>query len=45
MYYLKDLFGKGRFSIYVGFACLIEAQRHYLLPHTGLYKKIRQTAL
>jgi len=45
MNYLKDLFGKGRFGVYIGFALVIEGQRRYLLPNTNLYKKLKQTAI
>lgn len=45
MYYVKHLFVKGRFHVYIGFALLIEAQRKYLLPYSALYKRVRQTAL
>jgi hypothetical protein len=42
MNYLKDIFIKGRYHLYIGFAVLIEAQRQYLLPQTNLYKNLRK---
>ena len=44
MQYLRGLFVAGKYHIYVGFAVLIEAQRNYLLPYSGLYEKVRQSA-
>jgi hypothetical protein len=43
MNYIKDIFIKGRYHIYIGFAAFIEGQRRYLLPHSNLYKNIRKT--
>lgn len=43
MNYLKDIFIKGRYHIYIGFAAFIESQRRYLLPYSNLYKNIKKT--
>ncbi len=45
MNYLKDLFMKGKYFIYIGFAGLIEGQRQYLLPQSNLYKQIKKSAI
>jgi hypothetical protein len=43
MNYIKDIFVKGRYHLYIGFTILIEGQRRYLLPHSNLYKNLRKT--
>lgn len=42
MNYLKELFYKGRFHLYIGFGVLFEVERAYYLQKTSLYKKIKE---
>ena len=41
---VKDLFVKGKYYIFVGFAVLIETERKYGLPYTNSYKKTLENA-
>ncbi len=45
MNYLKDIFIKGRYHLYIGFTVLIEGQRRYLLPQTNLYNNLRKAVI
>ena len=40
----KELFGKGRYHIYLIYATLIEAERHHFLPYTNLCKRVTKEA-
>lgn len=44
MHYFKELFGKGRYSIYVAFAVITETQRNYMLANTKVYNNIGKKA-
>ena len=40
MHYFKELFIKGRYSIYIVCAAITEMQRNYMLPKTKVYNHI-----
>jgi hypothetical protein len=44
MHYFKELFVKGRFSIYLAFAFITETQRNYMLAKTKVYNHITKKA-